>query len=88
MSVWNTLVRARMPEILIEINNTEDSISIDIAKKLDMTYSHLSGVLKILIDGKLINSEKKGRINILTLTKKGRDIAEHFEIIKKEIGNG
>ncbi len=53
-----------------------------LAKEVDCTYSHAVKILQILEDLGLVVFEKKGRIKIIKLTKKGLEIAEHIESIK------
>ena len=54
-----------------------------LAKEVDCTYSHAVKILQTLEELGLVNFEKKGRIKIIKLTKKGTDVAEHIEAIKK-----
>jgi len=56
-----------------------------LAKEVDCTYSHAVKILQILKDLGLVVFEKKGRIKLIKLTKKGQDIAEHIDIIKRSI---
>jgi DNA-binding MarR family transcriptional regulator len=54
-----------------------------LAKEVDCTYSHAVKILQILEELGLVNFEKKGRIKIIKLTKKGLEIAEHIDSIKR-----
>jgi predicted transcriptional regulator len=53
-----------------------------LAKEVDCTYSHAVKILQILEKIGLVVFEKKGRIKIIRLTKKGQDVASHIESIK------
>ena len=53
-----------------------------LAKEVDCTYSHAVKILQILEILKLVEFEKKGRIKLIKLTKKGRDVAEAIENIQ------
>ena len=53
-----------------------------LAKEVDCTYSHAVKILQILEELKLVEFEKKGRIKIIKLTKRGRDVAEAIENIQ------
>ena len=53
-----------------------------LAKEVDCTYSHAVKILQILEELKLVEFEKKGRIKLIKLTKKGRDVAEAIENIQ------
>ena len=52
-----------------------------LAKEVDCTYSHAVKILQTLEDLKLVSFEKKGRIKLIKLTKKGRDVADAIENI-------
>ena len=54
-----------------------------LAKEVDCTYSHAVKILQTLEELGLVSFEKKGRIKIIKLTKKGADVAEHIAAIKK-----
>ncbi len=57
-----------------------------LAKEVDCTYSHAVKILQSLEKLGLVNFEKKGRIKLIKLTKKGQEIADNIENIKKVIG--
>ena len=50
-----------------------------LAKEVDCTYSHAVKILR------LVDFEKKGRIKLIRLTKKGREVADAIEEIQKLI---
>ena len=54
-----------------------------LAKEVDCTYSHAVKILQTLEKLGLVVFDKKGRIKLIKLTKKGVDIADHIENIKK-----
>ncbi len=56
-----------------------------LAKEVDCTYSHAVKILQTLEELKLVDFEKKGRIKIIKLTKKGIEVAEAIENIQKLI---
>jgi predicted transcriptional regulator len=53
-----------------------------LAKEVDCTYSHAVKILQTLETIGLVSFEKKGRIKIIKLTKKGTKVAEEIEEIK------
>ncbi len=57
-----------------------------LAKEVDCTYSHAVKILQILEQLGLVVFEKQGRIKLIKLTKKGLDIADNIENIRKTIG--
>ena len=56
-----------------------------LAKEVDCTYSHAVKILQTLEELKLVEFEKKGRIKLIKLTKKGRDVADFIEEIQTRI---
>jgi len=56
-----------------------------LAKEIDCTYSHAVKILQGLERLGLVVFEKQGRIKLIKLTKKGQEIAENIENIKKVI---
>lgn len=47
-----------------------------VSKKIDTTYAHTVKILSKLEEGEMLESEKKGRKKILSLTEKGQEYAE------------
>ncbi len=56
-----------------------------LAKEVDCTYSHAVKILQILEDLGLVEFDKKGRIKLIKLTKKGQEAAEAIEKIQSII---
>lgn len=56
-----------------------------LAKEVDCTYSHAVKILQTLEKLGLVVFEKKGRIKLIKLTKKGTEVANNIESIKKLI---
>lgn len=56
-----------------------------LAKEVDCTYSHAVKILQTLEILSLVDFEKKGRIKIIRLTKKGKEVADAIENIQKLI---
>ena len=54
-----------------------------LAKEVDCTYSHAVKILQTLEKLDLVAFEKKGRIKLIKLTKKGTEVATNIEDIKK-----
>jgi len=53
-----------------------------LAKEVDCTYSHAVKILQVLQVLKLVDFEKKGRIKLIKLTKKGISVADAIENIQ------
>jgi len=56
-----------------------------LAKEVDCTYSHAVKILQTLEVLRLVDFEKRGRIKIIKLTKKGQEVADAIEDIQKLI---
>jgi predicted transcriptional regulator len=56
-----------------------------LAKEVDCTYSHAVKILQTLEGLGLVNFQKKGRIKLIELTKKGEEISEHIENIRRKL---
>ena len=56
-----------------------------LAKEVDCTYSHAVKILQTLEELKLVFFEKKGRIKVIQLTKKGKAVADAIENIQQLI---
>ena len=56
-----------------------------LAKEVDCTYSHAVKILQSLQDLGLVVFEKQGRIKIIKLTKKGKEIADAIENIRRAL---
>lgn len=57
-----------------------------LAKEVDCTYSHAVKILQQLEKLGLVIFEKKGRIKLIKLTKKGQEVADNIENIKRMVG--
>jgi len=57
-----------------------------LAKEVDCTYSHAVKILQTLEELGLVGFEKQGRIKLIKLTKKGAEIAEQIDAIRRLIG--
>lgn len=56
-----------------------------LAKEVDCTYSHAVKILQSLQDLGLVVFEKQGRIKLIRLTKKGKEIADAIETIRRSL---
>jgi predicted transcriptional regulator len=57
-----------------------------LAKDVDCTYSHAVKILQTLEKLGLVVFDKQGRIKIIKLTKKGREVADSIENIQNLVG--
>ncbi|MBS3079877.1 winged helix DNA-binding protein [Candidatus Pacearchaeota archaeon] len=56
-----------------------------LAKEVDCTYSHAVKILQTLEELGLVLFEKKGRIKLIKLTKKGEGIADDIDSIRRQL---
>ncbi|MEK6890698.1 MAG: winged helix DNA-binding protein [Nanoarchaeota archaeon] len=56
-----------------------------LAKEVDCTYSHAVKILQTLEELGLVTFEKKGRIKLIKLTKKGVEVADNIANIKQTV---
>ena len=56
-----------------------------LAKEVDCTYSHAVKILQTLEILGLVRFEKKGRIKLIELTKKGEEISEYIDAIRRKL---
>ena len=74
--IFNVFFREKPSLMLVHLKNSEmDVYASSLAKKIDCTYSHVVKILQEMEKHELINFDKQGRLKLLTLTKKGSDVA-------------
>lgn len=72
--------------MLVNLKNSKNAIyASSLAKQVDCTYSHVVKILQEMQTAGLVNFDKQGRLKLLTLTKKGIDVAQHIESIKNSL---
>lgn len=81
--LFNVFFREKPAMMLVGLKNSKGAVyASSLAKQIDCTYSHVVKILQNMEKSGLVNFEKQGRLKLLTLTKKGNDIAEHINGIK------
>ena len=81
--VFNVFFREKPAMMLVNLKNSKDEIyASSLAKQIDCTYSHVVKILQEMEKSGLINFEKQGRLKLLTLTKKGQEVAENIDNIR------
>ena len=63
--------------------NSRMSYGRSLAKEIDWTYSQAVKIMKTLEELGLVILEKKGRIKVIQLTKKGKEVADAIDNIQK-----
>ena len=69
--------------LLCLIRGPKDKYPSMLAKDSKCTYSHTVHLLQRMEKANLVNFEKKGRLKLVSLTKKGQDVADLFNTLAK-----
>lgn len=78
--VFDIFFREKPAMMLIHLKNGKDTTyASSLAKQVDCTYSHVVKVLQKMEEIGLVVFEKHGRLKLLKLTRKGRDVAEAMD---------
>lgn len=81
--IFNVFFREKPSAMLLTLlGSKSETYASSVAKKVDCTYSHVVKILQEMERAGLVNFQKQGRLKILTLTKKGQEVAEHIERIR------
>ena len=81
-------VRDKPIELLLCLTrgNLKEKYPSMLAKDSKCTYSHTVHLLQRMEKAELVNFEKQGRLKLVTLTKKGQEIADLFDSLAKTLG--
>lgn len=72
--------------MLVELQNSQSDVyASTLAKTVDCTYSHVVKILQAMNKAGLVNFEKRGRLKILKLTKKGEGVAKNIDNVKNNL---
>ncbi|MFH1052914.1 MAG: winged helix DNA-binding protein [Candidatus Woesearchaeota archaeon] len=81
--IFNVFFREKPAMMLVGLKNAKgETYASSLAKSIDCTYSHVVKILQEMEKAELINFEKQGRLKLLTLTKKGSEVAEHIDGVR------
>jgi DNA-binding MarR family transcriptional regulator len=81
--IFNVFFREKPVMMMLGLMNSKGPIyASSLAKSVDCTYSHVVKILQEMEKQNLVTFEKQGRLKLLSLTKKGQDIANHVEGIR------
>ena len=81
--IFNVFFREKPALMLVYLRNSKQgAYASSLAKSIDCTYSHVVKILQEMESAELVMSEKQGRMKLLTLTKKGTDVADHLDKIR------
>ncbi|KYK26071.1 hypothetical protein AYK26_01335 [Euryarchaeota archaeon SM23-78] len=81
--IFNVFFREKPAMMLVILLNKSNNIyASNLAKAVDCTYSHVVKILQEMQRAGLVSFEKQGRLKVLTLTKKGQEVASNINKIK------
>jgi len=81
--IFKVFLREKPAMMLVSLKNTKSEIyASSLAKEIDCTYSHVVKILQQMQREGLVNFDKQGRLKLLTLTKKGSEVASYIDNIK------
>lgn len=84
--IFDALFREKPVMMLVTLlTSTEEMYASTLAKAVDCTYSHVVKVLQQMNKAGLVSFHKRGRLKILSLTKKGTKVAEHLNDVHKTL---
>lgn len=78
--IFNVFFREKPALMLLHLlQKSGDVYASSLAKNVDCTYSHVVKVLQDMQKAGLVTFEKRGRLKVLLLTKKGIEVATLLE---------
>jgi DNA-binding MarR family transcriptional regulator len=82
-NITNVFFREKPARMLIEMrrNSKTETYASNLAKVVDCTYSHVVKILQQMEKAGLVNFDKQGRLKLLSLTKKGEEVANNIDKI-------
>jgi len=84
--IFKVLYHEKPAMMLVELLNAKNEMyASSLAKTIDCTYSHVVKILQEMEKEDLVNFDKQGRLKLLTLTKKGSEIAQAIDNIRHKL---
>ncbi|MFH1174442.1 MAG: winged helix DNA-binding protein [archaeon] len=81
--IFDVFFREKPAMMLVNLLRANNEVyASNLAKQVDCTYSHVVKILQEMQKAGIVNFDKQGRLKLLTLTKKGQDIAERIDQVK------
>lgn len=81
--IFGTFFREKPAMMLVHLKNSNSDVySSSLAKQVDCTYSHVVKILMEMEKAGIVTFVKQGRLKIITLTKKGLDLATHIDSVR------
>lgn len=81
--IFDVFFREKPAMMLVHLLNVNGEMyASNLAKLVDCTYSHVVKILQEMQKAGLVNFEKQGRLKLLTLTPKGKDVAQSIDKVR------
>lgn len=81
--IFSVFFREKPAMMLVELKNAKSEVyASSLAKQIDCTYSHVVKILQQMEKEGLVNFDKQGRLKLLTLTKKGQEVASKIDDVR------
>ncbi|RJQ17000.1 hypothetical protein C4573_02980 [Candidatus Woesearchaeota archaeon] len=78
--IFSVFFREKPAMMLVNLLNANSEMyASTLAKSVDCTYSHIVKILQEMQKAGIVSFQKQGRLKILTLTPKGRDLAKQID---------
>jgi DNA-binding MarR family transcriptional regulator len=79
--IINVFFREKPAKMLVEMrrNSKTEIYASNLAKSVDCTYSHVVKILQEMEKANLIIFDRQGRMKLLSLTKKGEEVASYLD---------
>lgn len=82
--IFQVFFREKPSMMLVHLANSKNEVyASSLAKVVDCTYSHVVKILQDMEKAGLVQFNKTGRLKLLTLTKKGHQVAENIDRIRQ-----
>lgn len=82
-AIFGVFFREKPAMMLVNLRNAKNEVyASNLAKQIDCTYSHVVKILQQMEKSGLILFNKQGRLKLLSLTKKGTEVADNIDRIK------
>lgn len=84
--IFSVFFREKPTLMLLGLYNAKSEVyASSLAKQIDCTYSHVVKILQQMEKAGLVNFNKTGRLKLLSLTKKGEEVAANIDKIRTQL---
>ncbi|MFW5991034.1 MAG: winged helix DNA-binding protein [Nanoarchaeota archaeon] len=81
--IFNVFFREKPTMMLLGLYNAKGEVyASSLAKQIDCTYSHVVKILQQMEKSDLVRFNKTGRLKLLSLTKKGEEVAANIDKVR------